>query len=425
MVDATSQSLPRSIGEVSSVKSSDCTLKMMDCPSHVIVHFNSMHSFHFNNRPTGKEIKDRLLIVEKIPANMILLRVNGIIIGDKEIVGTIGAAMVVVRATISGGLAGGKGGFGAMLKAAAKQSGTKKTTDFGACRDLSGRRLRHVNDEKILQKWKEAKDRGEDFDVDEETATGIDLWFLGAPSWADGIKLDAAKKFMKPRRKTRICIDYVKARTNKKAPEGAPAHWGCPRGRRCEFAHGDEELRGAAAVSQEELKKQASSNESNKKRDAYVASLTTQEEASSLSNMVLQGMRAQKKARIEKGENTAKKSIEVALPLLPIDGMDFAEDTPVLEVQSAPSKPFLEQATELLLIIQDKIAPPPAVSPLLSRPVKASPGWVKTLSGELVITNEGEVESESEFATAAVCCSISRGKWYYEVELLTAGLMQV
>ena len=36
-----------------------------------------------------------------------------------------------------------------------RQAGAKPTTDFGACRDLQGRRLRHVNDEVRLQKWQE------------------------------------------------------------------------------------------------------------------------------------------------------------------------------------------------------------------------------------------------------------------------------
>lgn len=35
----------------------------------------------------------------------------------------------------------------------------KKTTDLGACRDLYGRRLRHVNDEIRLKKWLEDKER--------------------------------------------------------------------------------------------------------------------------------------------------------------------------------------------------------------------------------------------------------------------------
>jgi hypothetical protein len=49
--------------------------------------------------------------------------------------------------------------------------------------------------------------------------------------------------------KTTICIDWTRARNNpngRGAPEGAPIHWGCPRGRRCAFAHGEDELKGEA-----------------------------------------------------------------------------------------------------------------------------------------------------------------------------------
>ena len=44
-------------------------------------------------------------------------------------------------------LAGGKGGFGALLRSGARGS---RTENFDACRDLSGRRLRHVNADKQL-----------------------------------------------------------------------------------------------------------------------------------------------------------------------------------------------------------------------------------------------------------------------------------
>ena len=43
-------------------------------------------------------------------------------------------------------LPGGKGGFGSMLRALGAQ--IEKTTNREACRDLSGRRMRDVNDEK-------------------------------------------------------------------------------------------------------------------------------------------------------------------------------------------------------------------------------------------------------------------------------------
>ncbi|CAM6100615.1 unnamed protein product [Calypogeia fissa] len=57
-------------------------------------------------------------------------------------------------------LRGGKGGFGSLLRGAATKAGQKKTSNFDACRDMSGRRLRHVNAEKKLKEWKaDAKER--------------------------------------------------------------------------------------------------------------------------------------------------------------------------------------------------------------------------------------------------------------------------
>ncbi|WAR18738.1 SDE2-like protein [Mya arenaria] len=46
---------------------------------------------------------------------------------------------------------GGKGGFGSMLRAIGAQ--IEKTTNREACRDLSGRRMRDVNNEKDLKEW--------------------------------------------------------------------------------------------------------------------------------------------------------------------------------------------------------------------------------------------------------------------------------
>ncbi|KAE9616039.1 hypothetical protein Lal_00017207 [Lupinus albus] len=55
-------------------------------------------------------------------------------------------------------LNGGKGGFGSLLRGAATKAGQKKTDNFDACRDMSGRRLRHVNAEKRLQEWRETEE---------------------------------------------------------------------------------------------------------------------------------------------------------------------------------------------------------------------------------------------------------------------------
>ncbi|KAJ8906800.1 hypothetical protein NDN08_003286 [Rhodosorus marinus] len=51
---------------------------------------------------------------------------------------------------------GGKGGFGSMLRG---QGGAKKTTNFTACRDLSGRRLRASDNQERLATWREDQDK--------------------------------------------------------------------------------------------------------------------------------------------------------------------------------------------------------------------------------------------------------------------------
>jgi len=64
----------------------------------------------------------------------------------------------IVRTSLK--LLGGKGGFGSLLRAG-PQGGIriKKTTNFDACRDLTtGKRLRHVNNEKLLKEWQEGTD---------------------------------------------------------------------------------------------------------------------------------------------------------------------------------------------------------------------------------------------------------------------------
>jgi len=55
-------------------------------------------------------------------------------------------------------LRGGKGGFGSLLRGGGMKAGQKKTNNFDACRDMSGRRLRHVNAENRLQEWKDGEE---------------------------------------------------------------------------------------------------------------------------------------------------------------------------------------------------------------------------------------------------------------------------
>ena len=114
---------------------------------------------------------------------------------------------VQVRARSS--IRGGKGGFGTLLKGQSRQAGAKMTTDFGACRDLQGRRLRHVNDEIKLRKWRERQRKeaaGEKVDADEmwKTPSGLYNWHLMTPTWADVSKKDTnriKRQFQKMDRK--------------------------------------------------------------------------------------------------------------------------------------------------------------------------------------------------------------------------------
>lgn len=152
----------------------------------------------------GLVVREVLRLVEEreaVPATALHLRgPRGAPWADDGVVLAASATGMLLEARLAGGLAGGKGGFGAMLRALAKQNTGHKTTDFGACRDLNGRRLRHVNDEIKLQKWaearkrkEEAKERGETWGSDEEaevlgSSSGIAGWHLGVPSWIEHVK---------------------------------------------------------------------------------------------------------------------------------------------------------------------------------------------------------------------------------------------
>jgi Silencing defective 2 N-terminal ubiquitin domain len=197
-------------------------------------------------------------------------------------------------------LPGGKGGFGAMLRAKAKQKGAKKTTDFGACRDLSGRRLRHVNDEVILKKWKDAKDQDREFDPTEETASGVELWHLAIPSWADGVKSNPEKIFQKERRHTALCKDWLKAREDRNPPAGAPLHWGCSRGAKCSFAHGEEELRGPLLDEIKEKRKRDKTEDELKQKQTYLEAVEANAAAledDAVEDAVVAGLKAAKRAK--------------------------------------------------------------------------------------------------------------------------------
>ncbi|XP_038875299.1 replication stress response regulator SDE2 [Benincasa hispida] len=100
----------------------------------------------------GHALKHRLFQSTGIPPNHQRL-VTGIRqIEEDSVVSCSGGRFPTVHLLLR--LLGGKGGFGSLLRGAATKAGQKKTNNFDACRDMSGRRLRHVNAEKRLEEWK-------------------------------------------------------------------------------------------------------------------------------------------------------------------------------------------------------------------------------------------------------------------------------
>ncbi|KAK0582399.1 hypothetical protein LWI29_025216 [Acer saccharum] len=98
---------------------------------------------------SGHEIKHRIYEFTRIPTHLQRLICSGYQLKDRTVISDDNATIHLVLS-----LLGGKGGFGSLLRGAATKAGQKKTNNFDACRDMSGRRLRHVNAEKKLEEWR-------------------------------------------------------------------------------------------------------------------------------------------------------------------------------------------------------------------------------------------------------------------------------
>ncbi|XP_076888552.1 uncharacterized protein LOC143539008 [Bidens hawaiensis] len=96
-------------------------------------------------------IKSKLQTLTSIPPHHQLLTSNGKSLSDATYLHHHKSSLPTIHLSLR--LRGGKGGFGSLLRGAATKAGQKKTNNFDACRDMSGRRLRHVNAEKRMEEW--------------------------------------------------------------------------------------------------------------------------------------------------------------------------------------------------------------------------------------------------------------------------------
>lgn len=107
-----------------------------------------------NQLVSGEDLRKTILTATNLPCEDISITING-----KRLVQKALYIAGVVR--LSPTVLGGKGGFGSMLRAIGAQ--IEKTTNREACRDLSGRRLRDINEEKRLKTWlSQEKEREQD-----------------------------------------------------------------------------------------------------------------------------------------------------------------------------------------------------------------------------------------------------------------------
>ncbi|XP_045505197.1 replication stress response regulator SDE2 [Colias croceus] len=116
----------------------------------------SMNIFFENQKLTDvvceytNELKQIVSQKYGVPYDDLYVTSNGKIVSSDQCLHADSVIRVCTR------LIGGKGGFGSMLRAIGAQ--IEKTTNREACRDLSGRRLRDINEEKRLRKWLEGQE---------------------------------------------------------------------------------------------------------------------------------------------------------------------------------------------------------------------------------------------------------------------------
>ena len=177
---------------------------------------------------SGAVLLDAVASISRVPAAALRLVTGRIDVSPSSVLSSAADGQFPYASALLR-LRGGKGGFGSLLRGAASKAGQKKTSNFDACRDINGRRLRHVNAERRLEEWKaEAADRqleklAENFIKKKAKEAGRG----GGPSAAE-----VDKYLEKYRKDAEICVNAVeesvraslgKRKTAPKPPSGADA----------------------------------------------------------------------------------------------------------------------------------------------------------------------------------------------------------
>jgi len=352
-------------------------------------------------------------------------------------------------------LVGGKGGFGAMLRSMGK-SGCGVTQDFGACRDLSGRRLRHVNDDIALERWHKARTRNEvrkhagivETPLEEFTpADGIKEWHLTVPAWAELPKAPRSKvKTRQDARKRQwqdeeadilasgcttrkftgtvtmvdsvhegFCIVnsdvYVPIFTNVRAGEGDDwdGYGSAPK-----LRIGDE-LRVSAAL------RPHGRNKWNAYKSERVSFAATGKVRKGREKYIGKQVRQPKYIIDQKEFRLRKNDVEldrgVVLSGVNSNSIRDSVSTGLIAIDRSKKQKHrgdTKQITKFLAVQSGVCA-------------SARSSFLGMLSGNARISRKGVAFGLSEFCSVAIasCKPLMNGKWYYEAKMLTDGVVQL
>eukprot|EP01065_Artemidia_motanka_P023943 TRINITY_DN28598_c0_g1_i1.p2 TRINITY_DN28598_c0_g1~~TRINITY_DN28598_c0_g1_i1.p2 ORF type:complete len:291 (+),score=84.89 TRINITY_DN28598_c0_g1_i1:63-875(+) len=109
-----------------------------------------VHAGDFDEHATVADVQRTAEDALHAPSGTVALAHEGRPLRDSELQLPAADGTLVLNCAVH--LRGGKGGFGSNLRARGKAA-SQRTTNFDACRDLNGNRIRHVRQEKSLQKW--------------------------------------------------------------------------------------------------------------------------------------------------------------------------------------------------------------------------------------------------------------------------------
>ncbi|XP_057531329.1 uncharacterized protein LOC130809612 [Amaranthus tricolor] len=158
--------------------------------------------FPINQLISPQSIKHQIESLTNLPSQSQTLTLNGKVLQNSSQFAPKSLSLSTLYVNFS--LLGGKGGFGSLLRGAATKAGQKKTNNFDACRDMSGRRLRHVNAEKKLEEWKAEEEERKLEKMAEDYLKKMEKKGKG------GKKEAGAEKYVeKYREESRKCVEEV------------------------------------------------------------------------------------------------------------------------------------------------------------------------------------------------------------------------